>query len=176
VNVRFEPLHRRHVRGSFDSGVPAIDEWFRTRASQDQKRHVAQVFVALDDEGVVGFYSLSMFTLVLESLPPALARKLPRYDAIPAALIGRLARHQRARGSRIGDLLIADAVTRVLGAAESVAAYAIVVDTKDDRGRRFYQSHGFIPLPSRPQRLFLLTETAAEAMKAALEGARPKRR
>ena len=63
-----------------------------------------------------------MFTLALESLPDQLAHKLPRYEAIPAALIGRLARHERAKGSGIGDLLIADAVKRVLAAAESVAA------------------------------------------------------
>jgi len=167
VAIRFEILGRRHDRRAFASGVPALDDWFRTRASQDQRRRVAQVFVALDDVGAVGFYSLSMFTLTLDSLPDELARKLPRYDAIPAALIGRLARHERAKGSGVGDLLVADAVKRVLAAAESVAAYAIVVDAKDESGRCFYQSHGFISLPSRPNRLFLLTETAAAALAAA---------
>ena len=168
--IRFEPLHRRHGRAEFASGVAALDDWFRTRATQDQRRHVAQVFVALDEQGVVGFYSLSMFTLALDSLPEGLARKLPRYEAIPAALLGRLARHERAKGSGIGDLLVADAVKRVLAASGLVAAYAIVVDAKDERGRRFYQSHGFISLPSRPNRLFLLTETAAAALTAAGSG------
>src|SRR5205807_10456864 len=107
-----------------------------------------------------------MFTLALESLPDQLVHSLPKYEAIPAALIGRLARHERAKGSGVGDLLVADAVTRVLAAAESVAAYAIVVDAKDDRGSTFYQSHGFISLPSRPNRLFLLTETASAALAA----------
>ncbi len=167
--IRFELLSRRHDRRAFASGVPALDDWFRTRATQDQRRRVAQVFVAVDELGVVGFYSLSMFTLALESLPDELAHRLPRYEAIPAALIGRLARHERAKGSAIGDLLVADAVKRVLAAAESVAAYAIVVDAKDERGRRFYESHGFISLPSRPNRLFLLTETAAAALAAAAE-------
>ncbi len=167
--IRFELLSRRHDRRAFASGVPALDDWFRTRATQDQRRHIAQVFVAVDELGVVGFYSLSMFTLALESLPDELAHKLPRYEAIPAALIGRLARHERAKGSGIGDLLVADAVMRVLAAAESVAAYAIVVDAKDERGRRFYESHGFISLPSRPNRLFLITETAAAALAAAAE-------
>jgi GNAT superfamily N-acetyltransferase len=147
-----------------------LDDWLRTRASQDQRRHVAQVFVALDEQGIVGFYSLSMFALVLDNLPAELARKLPRYRAIPAALIGRLARHERARGSGLGDLLLADAIKRVLAAAESVAAYAIVVDAKDERGCRFYQSHGFVPFPSQPQRLFLLTQTAAAALAAAVSG------
>ena len=147
--------------------MAALDDWFRTRASQDQRRRVAQVFVAVDEQGIAGFYSLSMFTLALDSMPSQLARKLPRYDAIPAALIGRLARHVRLAGTGIGDLLLADAVTRVLAAARSVAAYALVVDAKDDRGRAFYQAHGFIPFPSRPNRLFLPIETASAALAAA---------
>lgn len=165
--LRFEVLQRGHDRGAFTCGVPALDDWFRTRASQDQRRRVTQVFVAADEQGVAGFYSLSMFTLSLDSIPAELARKLPKYDAIPAALIGRLARAERARGGGVGDLLVADAVRRVLMAAESVAAYAIVVDAKDDRGRAFYESHGFMSLPSRPNRLFLLTETAAAALEDA---------
>jgi len=167
VPIQFEPLSRRHDRQAFVSGVPALDDWLRTRATQDQRRNVARVFVAVDEQGIVGFYSLSMFSLALDTLPERLAQKLPRYDAIPAALIGRLARHERAKGSGIGDLLVADAVKRVLAAAQSVAAYAIVVDAKDDRGRKFYESHGFIALPSRPNRLFFLAETAAAALAAA---------
>lgn len=58
-------------------------------------------------------------------------------------------------------------ITRVLSVAQSIAAYAIVVDAKDDTGQRFYEAHGFIPLPSRPRRLFLLAQTAAAASKAA---------
>ncbi len=168
MSIRFEALQRHHDRSAFISGAPALDEWFHKRAGQDQRRRVAQVFVALDEDAVVGFYSLSMFTLALESLPEGLAHRLPRYEAIPAALIGRLARHQRAKGSGLGSLLIADAVTRILGAAEAIAAFAIVVDAKDVFGQRFYEAHGFTSLPSRPRRLFLLTETAAQALRAAV--------
>lgn len=168
--IRFELLVRGHDRRAFVCGVPALDDWFHTRATQDQRRRVAQVFVALDEQGIVGFYSLSMFTLALDSLPHSLARKLPKYDAIPAALVGRLARHERVKGAGTGELLLADAVKRVLAASESVAAYAIVVDAKDDGGRQFYASHGFISLPSRPNRLFLLVETAAAALAESAAG------
>jgi hypothetical protein len=166
--LRFEVLSASHDRAGFRCGVDALDQWFRTRASQDQRRHVAQVFVAVDEEqNLVGFYSLSMFTLSLESLPSTLSKKLPKYDAIPAALIGRLARADSAQGTGVGDLLLADAVKRVLSASASIAAFAIVVDAKDDRGKTFYEAHGFISLPSKPRRLFLLTETAARAVSAA---------
>lgn len=165
--IRFEVLAAAHDRTTFSCGNLALDEWFRTRAGQDRKRNVAQVFVAIREKRIVGFYSLSMFTLTLDSLPDVLAKKLPRYEAIPAAIIGRLARAESERGTGLGDLLLADAIKRVLAAAESVASYAIVVDAKDDEGKRFYEAHGFIPLVSRPRRLFLLTQTAAAALAAA---------
>jgi len=128
------------------------------------------VFVAVDDErGVVGFYSLSSFTLVIDDLPDEIARRLPRYEAIPAALIGRLARDQQVRGRGIGELLLADAVRRILGASRSLAVFAIIVEAKDDRAAAFYEDFGFRRFPTRPGRLFLLASTAAEGLTRAAD-------
>lgn len=165
MSLRIEPLAKHHDRATFSSGQPDIDDWFRRRAGQDERRNVARVFVVADDElGIVGFYSLSSYTLALDDLPEDLARKLPRYDAIPAARIGRLARDVRVRGQGVGELLLADAVRRILGAARSVAVFAIVVDAKGDPAAAFYRRFGFQPFPLRPRRLFLLTSTALAAL------------
>ena len=103
MSVTIEPLGKHHDRAAFSCGQADLDDWFRRRASQDEKRNLARVFVGVDSElGVVGFYSLSTFTLALADLPQDIARKLPRYDAIPAALIGRLGRDERVRGRGIG--------------------------------------------------------------------------
>ncbi|HEX9942707.1 MAG TPA: GNAT family N-acetyltransferase [Thermoanaerobaculia bacterium] len=159
-----EPLGKHHDRAGFSCGQPDLNDWFRLRASQDEKRNVARVFVAVDPElGVVGFYSLSSLSLSLGTLPEEIAHKLPRYDAIPAALIGRLARDQRVRGQGVGELLLADAIRRILGAGRSIAVFAIVVDAKDERATDFYKAFGFRAFPLSPQRLFLLTATAAAA-------------
>ena len=97
-----EPLGK-HDRAAFSCGVAALDDWFPLRAGQDEKRNVARVVVAVDDQrGVVGFSSLRSFTLSIADLPLELAKRLPRYDACPAALIGRLARDQRVRTVRVG--------------------------------------------------------------------------
>ena len=163
--VGIEPLGKQHDRATFTSGQPDIDDWFRRRASQDERRNIARVFVAIDDKrAVIGFYSLSSYTLALDDLPADLARRLPRYDAIPAARIGRLARDERVRGQGVGELLLADAVSRILGAARSVAVFAIVVDAKDDTAALFYRRFGFQPFPLQPRRLFLLTSTALAAL------------
>jgi GNAT superfamily N-acetyltransferase len=170
MRLVFEPLRKRHNRTSFSSGQLALDDWFKKRALQDEKREIARVFVAVDRDradAVAGFYSLSAFTLALDSLPEELARKLPRYDAIPASLIGRLARSESARGQGVGELLLADALKRVLVASESIAVYAIIVDAIDELASRFYRSFGFIPFPDAPKRLFMLTSTARAALAAA---------
>lgn len=163
--LSIEPLGKRHDRAAFSCGETELDDWFRHRATQDEKRNIARVFVARDSElGVIGFYSLSTFTLSLSDLPEEIARKLPRYGAIPAALIGRLARDERVRGKKIGELLLADAVRRILGAARSLAVFAIVVDAKNARAADFYTAYGFKRFPLRPDRLFLLASTAAAGL------------
>jgi len=164
--ISIEPLGKHHDRTTFHCGQLALDDWFRHRASQDEKRNVARVFVAVTpDLGVIGFYSLSSLSLSLETLPEEMAHKLPRYDAIPAALIGRLARDERVRGRGVGELLLADAIQRILGAGRSVAVFAIVVDAKDDRAVDFYQAFGFRAFPLQPRRLFLLAATAEAALR-----------
>lgn len=126
---------------------------------------MARVFVAIDDDSqIVGFYSLSAFTLSLDEVPDDIAAKLPRYDHIPAALIGRLARHEQSRGKGIGEILIADAVQRIINVAQDLAVFAIVVEAKNASASDFYQSFGFIPFPMHPDRLFMLTSTAAAAL------------
>ena len=128
-----------------------------------------RVFVAIDDQRrIVDFYSLNSFTLAIADLPSELAKYLPRYDLIPAALIGRLARDQRVRGEGLGDLLLADAVRRVIDASSSLAIFAIVVEATDEKAAAFYRSFGFTPFPSRPLRLFMPVSEAAEAVSRAL--------
>ena len=58
-----EPLGK-HDRAEFSCGVAALDDWFHTRAGQDEKRNVARVFVGVDDQrGIVGFYTLTLSRL-----------------------------------------------------------------------------------------------------------------
>lgn len=161
--MNFELLARHHDRSSFRSGDAALDDWFHKRAGQDERRDVARVFVALDGDRIAGFYSLNAFSLGLGTLPEEYSAKLPRYDAVPAALIGRLARDERYRGRGVGEALLTDAVRRALFAAKSLAIYAIVVDAKNTRAAEFYRTYGFRPFPLDPERLFV---TAARATAA----------
>jgi predicted N-acetyltransferase YhbS len=165
--LQFGPLEASDDRAAFSCGRPELDDWFRQRAGQDQRRQVSQVFVCRDEHGVAGYYTLSAFSIITDDLPGAITKKLPRYDTVPAVLLGRLARHERLRGTGLGELLMADAIERVIQASQNVAMYAIVVDAKDDKAATFYKSLGFQPFPSRANRLFLPLATILKGRVAA---------
>jgi len=75
ARLRFEPLGD-HDRSAFRSGDELLDRWFTTHAGQEVRRHVARVFVAIDDQGIAGFYSLSMFSISVEDIPPHFVKRL----------------------------------------------------------------------------------------------------
>lgn len=154
---RVVPLDSRaHDRTAFSCGAPDLDRYIREHASQDVKRDVARVFVALGPGGdtVAGYYSLSAASFQREDLPADQSRRLPRYP-VPAALLGRLAVDGSARGRGLGAFLLMNAMHRVLLATETLAVHALVVDAKDDGAVAFYRKYGFIPFIDAERRLFL---------------------
>lgn len=159
-----EPLGPRHDRAAFSCGEAALDGYLRQQASQDVRRRVAQVFVALGDQPqeIAGYYSVSAASFRVADLPADQARRMPHYP-VPAALLGRLAVDRAWQGRRLGAFLLLDAVRRVLQASAAMAIYAVAVDAKTEGAARFYQRLGFIPFPSDPGRLFLPLETVAKA-------------
>ena len=83
----------------------------------------------------------------LLDLPETFGRKLPRYPHVPAALLGRLAVDLRFRRRGVGGAMVSDALERTR--RSGVAAYALVVDAKDDAAVAFYRHHGFVELSGR---------------------------
>ena len=157
-----EPLGRHHDRNGFSCGEPALDEYLRQRASQDTKRRVAQVFVALgsSESEIAGYYTLSAAAFRRDDLPPKLAKRLPHYP-IPAAVLGRLAVSSNYQGQGLGEHLLADALHRVMAASSALAIYAVIVDAKNEAAKAFYLRYGFQPFPRQPMRLFLPMSTLA---------------
>jgi GNAT superfamily N-acetyltransferase len=155
-----EPLGRQHDRKTFSCGVEALDRYLHQQASQDMRRRVATCFVAVHRESsaVAGFYTLAATSLVLNDLPEATIKKLPRYPAIPAILFGRLAVSAAFRGQGLGAALLADALDRA--ARVEIGAFALLVDAKDQAAGDFYRHHGFEALPDAPRRLFLALASA----------------
>jgi len=147
---------RTHGRNTFSCGTAELDRYLREQASQDVRRDVARVFLALgrSSHRVEGYYSLSAASFQRSSLPAAQWKRLP-HDPVPAALIGRLAVDTRTKGQGLGVFLLMDALNRILLATQTIAIHAVIVDARDEAASAFYGKYGCTPFPDDERRLFL---------------------
>lgn len=72
----------------------------------------------------LGFYTLAATSVALAVLPEPVAKRLPRYPAVPAALMGRLAVDRSCHGKGYGQLLLMDAFSRTL--KSEIATFAFI--------------------------------------------------
>jgi hypothetical protein len=158
----FEPLGPQHDRAAFSCGIPQLDNYLKTQASQDVKKNLGAVFILTSDGRTIdGYYTLSQHSVQLDVIPQAIARKLTRHPDVPATLIGRLARSLSVAGTGAGEMLLMDALKRILDTSQQVASWAVIVDAKDEKAAVFYEKYGFVRIPTVPNRLFIPMETVA---------------
>jgi len=170
---QIEPLGA-HDRAAFCCGVDALDQYFREHVTQDVRRRLSNCFVLLDAaQQVAGYYTFAAASIPLGDVSESVSRRLPRYRALPAGLIGRLAVDRRYQHQGLGALLVVDAVARAVRA--EAAIYALVVDAKDERAAAFYAHLGFHPFLSQPKRLFIPMSEMAKRLSALAFGSRAER-
>lgn len=75
---------------------------------------------------------------------------------------GRLTRDVSYKGKGIGELLLADAPRVAWQASRAVGSWAVTVEAKDDRARRFYLDFGFVAFADTPHRLYIPMKTVAQ--------------
>lgn len=158
----------------FRCGKHPLDDYFRRHALPNDQGNIGLAYVvdaSADDVAaglptVIGFYTLSMAAAVSADVASVIAKKLPRYP-MPVALIGRLAVDDRARGRRLGEALLLDAMLRVITAADIVGCLGIIVDAKDEDAERFYEKYDFVTVDasSWPHRMFLPIDVARAAFR-----------
>ena len=137
---RLDPA--RHEVSRFDCGVVDLNEWLQLHAVASATRGTAATWVWCDASGsVVGYYALSGHKLSSSDLPKAIARGGPQ--EVPAVLIGKLALDRSVRGSGLGDVLVVDALCRIVAATRIVAARVVVVGVLNERVAQFYEGLGF---------------------------------
>jgi len=148
------PLDAALDRTTFSCGAEPLNRYLREQVSQDTRRRVAACFVALaEGQRIAGYYTLASTSIRLTDLPASTGKKLPRYPTVPAVRMGRLAVDQAFKGRGLGGALLADALTRAV--RSEIAAFALVVDAKDETAAAFYRHHGFLALPDATLTLFL---------------------
>jgi len=153
LSYAIELLTDSHNRSAFDCGVESLNRYLQQQATQDIKRNVATVCVAALDTEIAGYYSLANTGVSPVILPDSLQKKMPRYQMLPAVLLGRLAVDLRYKGRKLGITLLSDAF--VLSLKSPLAWALFLTDALDASAAAFYERFGFRPLKDNPNHLYI---------------------
>lgn len=149
-----QPLAVGHLLGDFDSGEPALDEWLKRRALNNQLTGASRTFVVVDGEHRVrGFYAMAAGAVAHQLATSTVRRNMP--DPIPVMVLGRLAVDRRAQGSKLGAAMLQDAVNRAITVSQHTGVRALLVHALHERAKQFYAYYGFQASPQHPMTLML---------------------
>jgi len=162
LSYAIELLAEKHNRNAFDCGVESLNRYLRQQATQDIRRNVATVCVAAMGTEIAGYYSLANAGIEPAILPDSLQKKMPRYQMLPAVLLGRLAVDLRYRGHKLGIGLLSDAF--VLSLKSPLAWALFLTDALDGSAAAFYGRFGLRPLKDDPNHLYITRQEIIKAV------------
>ena len=137
-----------HNRSSFDCGKEELNSFIRQYAARHRDAGISKTYVlpakvpVAAKADICAFYTLSHTQIARETLPAALAKKLPQYP-VPVMLIAQLAVHKALKGQGVGKITLISALRQCLIINEHLPSYAIVVDALDDEAQSYYEQYGF---------------------------------
>lgn len=161
-----ERLGTEHDREGFNCGVEALNAFLQKQARKEMERRAAVSYVLVDPskpKEIIGYYSLSSNTVLLDKLPSDITKRLGRYPSVPATLLGRLAIEAKYQSQDLGALLLRDALQFSAQKSTEIGSVAVIVDAKDKKAAAFYERYGFRRLSDDPLRLFIMMPTIEAA-------------
>ena len=147
----------------FDCGIGELNVFFRSYAAQNDRKNIGKTFVCMDEEQVIGYYTLANAQIAFDDLTDGLSKGLPKYP-IPRIRIARLAVDRRYQKDGKGSLLLRDALLRIVNLSFQTGICFVIVDAKES-SRNFYEHYGFIRLDSKDLTYLLPVETIRKALK-----------
>ncbi len=140
--VKIRALKKTDSRSEFRSGDPDLDLFFRRYAGQNQfKHHIGTTYVAVEDDNISGFATVSACHLLIQDLPPRLKKKFPSYP-LPVLRLARLAVGATSQSQGIGRSLLKSIFILAHEMADKFGCVGVVVDAKPD-AVGFYEKYGF---------------------------------
>jgi GNAT superfamily N-acetyltransferase len=157
-----EPLATHHQLAAFDSGVPALDDWLKRRAAQNQANGASRTFVSCEGNVVIGYYALASSAVASAAAPGRFRRNMP--DPVPVVVLGRLAVTKSHHGQGLGRALFQDAARRVIHAAEAIGIRGLLVHALSNDAKAFYLRLGLDESPLEPMTLMVTVADLRAAM------------
>lgn len=158
------------IINAFQNEEHALVNFLLNQAYAESVANLSKTFllVSLDLKTILGYFSISTDTVARNTI------KVPHgtlYNTIPAALIGRLARDSRNRGTGIGEVLLFESFKNIVSISNLIGLKVIITDAKNATAKTFYESYGFKAVKGQtagqfPFRLYLSVVDAKAAVAA----------
>lgn len=160
-----EPLAKHHNKAAFDCGDEALNRFLKHFAHQNHEKGGSKTFLALDNQIILGFYSISPASIAYERTPDAVKQGLARHE-IPVFRLSRLAVDLSVQGLGLGGQLLLSAGRRCLTVSLQTGGVAMLIDAKNEQVAQWYASYGAVPLNDSPLSLLLPFKTIYTALTA----------
>ena len=153
-----QALTAEHDCRDFNCGSETLDTFLRLHALKNQENDSSRTFVVCEGGIVVGYYTLTYYSLIPEKCPAPMVLRMPPDYQIPMILLGRLAVKKGLQGKGIGDALFKDALKRAVLASEHAGLKAFLVHAVDEKAKAFYMRYELEESPKDPLHLYMLIQ------------------
>jgi GNAT superfamily N-acetyltransferase len=146
MDIQFRRLEASDRTDVFDCGNLQLNEFLRRYAVKDQKRMFGVTYVAVYCANglcqVIGYFTLANTSIPRQWLPEVLLKGLPKYQSMPAFLLGRLAVDKNHQGKHIGEVLLSHCFEHCLGISKLSGARYLIADAKES-AVTWYERYNF---------------------------------
>jgi N-acetylglutamate synthase-like GNAT family acetyltransferase len=158
-----EKLTAAHALTEFDCGRSELNQFIQKYAYQNQQANSSQTYVGIYENMVIGYYSLTVGSIVHTQAPDRVIKGQPRHP-IPVMILARLAVDIRWQNRGVGKGLLKDALKRTAQAADIAGIRALLVHAKDLDVKLWYERFDFEPSPIDPFTLLMLLKDLKKAL------------
>ena len=141
--ISIKELSTKESLNNFDCGIPVLNIFLSDYALKNDINNIGKTYLLVENEKVLGFFTLAAASISFESLPENHER-LPKYP-VPVIRIARLAVDKRYQNNHLGKFLLQHAFSIIINISSKVGTYGIVVDAKET-SKGFYEYYGFIKI------------------------------
>lgn len=142
-------------------GEESLDTYLRNEAVTAHERGAARTHVWLTGNRVVAYYTLFPQTIATKSIPRKAREGFG--SGVPGFTIGKLALDASLRRQGYGRLLLTDALTSVVSAADQVGGRIIMVEAVDNNAFDFYRAEAFNEIEASYE-MWMFVASAREAL------------
>ena len=146
MSLKIRPLEKKDRKDQFDCGILELNHYLQHIARQHIDKDIARTFVLIEENDpvtIIGFYTLALTGIDPNVLPPKMAKKFPRNQYIPIVKLARLGVSVDKQRYGCGNLLVINAIKRVLKTYADLGIHALFVDPKSADIIPFYEKFGF---------------------------------